>query len=210
MFQAPTHLTNARRLFDCVSSSVYRSPYFRTVLNADGRVNTVCAFFTFFPHTSFYNLTHLCIPFFSFLWFLPFFSSYFSFIPIFTRTSSIAQFYSSVNFIRRNYLLVCFSFHSFQSSRNVRLLTTHIPRYSPRVVVIMLILSTSGWCPLNVISSKISVFLSTDSQSIGSLTFKSHVLVFALFSPLITVAVMKRKRSLNDFFHVQIKASSII
>ena len=210
MFQASTHLTNARRLFDCVSSSVYRSPYFRTVLNADGRVNTVCAFFTFFPHTSFYNLTHLCIPFFSFLWFLPFFYIVlFLYSHLYAHLFHRPQFYSSVNFIRRNYLLVCFSFHSFQSSRNVRLLTTHIPRYSPRVVVIMLILSTSGWCPLNVISSKISVFLSTDSQSIGSLTFNSHVLVFALFSPLITVAVMKRKRSLNDFFNVQIKASII-
>ena len=80
----------------------------------------------------------------------------------------------------------------FFSLRNPRLLTIHIPPYSPRVVVIMLILSTLGWCPLNVISGKISVFLSTDSQSTGSLTFKSHVPVFALLSPLITVAVIKR------------------
>ena len=71
-------------------------------------------------------------------------------------------------------------------------LQSSVPPYSPRVVVIMLILSTLGWCPLNVISGKISVFLSTDSQSTGSLTFKSHVPVFALLSPLITVAVIKR------------------
>ena len=58
---------------------------------------------------------------------------------------------------------VCFSFHSSQSLRNVRLLTTHIPRYSPIVVVIMRIMSTLGWCPLKVISSEISVFLSIDS-----------------------------------------------
>ena len=71
-------------------------------------------------------------------------------------------------------------------------LQSSVPPYSTRVVVIMLILSTLGGCPLNVISGKISVFLSTDSQSTGSLTFKSHVPVFALLSPLITVAIIKR------------------
>ena len=95
------------------------------------------------------------------------------------------------------FLLPFFSFFPFFialffSLRNPRLLTIHIPPYSPRVVVIMLILSTFGWCPLNVISGKISVFLSTDSQSTGPLTFKSHVPVFALLSPLIIVAVIKR------------------
>ena len=96
------------------------------------------------------------------------------------------QLYSSARFIRVSPCLFQFS---SQSSRDVRLPTTHIPPYSPRIVVIMLILSTLGWCPLNVISSKISVSLSTNSQSTGSLTSNSHVPVFALLSPLITVAV---------------------
>ena len=102
------------------------------------------------------------------------------------------------------------------------LLISHKPPYSPRVVVIMLILSTSGWCPLIVIPSKISVFLSTNSQSTGSLGIKSYVLVFSLLSPFIIVAVIKRKSSLqvsapysanfvgNESFNIQIKASSII
>ena len=55
--------------------------------------------------------------------------------------------------------------------------------YSPRIVVIMLILTTLEWCPLNVNSGKISVFLSTYPQSTRSLTFKSHVPVVALLSP---------------------------
>ena len=94
MFQAPAHLTKARHLFDCVSFTVYCSPYCHTVLNADGRVHIVTCvrLFYLFPHTSFYTFSHLRIPlFFSFLWFLPFFfSSQFSFIPIFTRISFIA------------------------------------------------------------------------------------------------------------------------
>ena len=40
MFQAPTHLTNVRRLFDCVSSTFYRFPLCHTVFKADGRVHT--------------------------------------------------------------------------------------------------------------------------------------------------------------------------
>ena len=82
---SPYRLENARRLFDCVSFTVYRSSYCHTVLNADGRVHTVtcivCAFFTFFLtqfFTPFYNCTFLFTAY-----------SFFSFIPIFTRTSFI-------------------------------------------------------------------------------------------------------------------------
>ena len=169
MFQAPASLRKARHPFDCVSFSLS----FSVLPHGFERRRTclycyMCAPF-FFPDTSFYTFSHLRIPFFfSFLWLLPFFfffffSSQFSSFPIFTRTSFIALNFILLRFIGRDYLLVCFSFHSSQSSRNVRLLTTHIPRYSPIVVVIMRILSTLGWCPLKVISSKISVFLSIDS-----------------------------------------------
>ena len=194
MFQAPTHLGNARRLLDRVSSTIYRSPYCHKVLNADGRVDTVYAFFTFFPPTGFTTLSICASLFFSFLSFLPFFSTYYN-SQLLAHFFHRPQLCSSVGFINRDYLLVCFSFHSSQSSRNLRLLTTHIPPYSPKVVVLMFIFSTLEWCPLHVITSKISVFLSTDSQSTGSLSFKFHVPVFSLFSPLITVAVMERKNS---------------
>ena len=40
MIQAPTHLTNVRRLFDCFSSTFYRFPLCHTVFKADGRVHT--------------------------------------------------------------------------------------------------------------------------------------------------------------------------
>ena len=158
MFQAPAYLTKARHLFDCVSFTVYRSPYCHTVLNADGRVHTVTylrLFLSFSSHKFLHLFTFAHPFFFSFLWFLHFFfSSQFSFIPIFTRTSFIALNFILLRSIGRDYLLVCFSFHSSQSSRNVWLLTTHIPRYSPIVVVIMRIMSTLGWCPPKVISSK--------------------------------------------------------
>ena len=171
MFQAPAPLRKARHLFDCVSFTVHRSPYCHTVLNADGRVHTVIRVRLFyrFPHTSFYTFSHLCIPFFLLPLVPYFFFFFFFFIAIFLYSHLYAhlfyrpQLYSSTSFLGRDYLLVCFSFHSSQSSRNVRLLTTHIPRYSPIVVVIMRIMSTLGRCPLKVISSKISVFLSIDS-----------------------------------------------
>ena len=166
MFQTPAYLTKARHLFDCISFTVYCSPYCHTVLNADGRVHTVTCvrlFLSFSSH-KFLHLFTFAHPFFFLLPLVSsFFSLQFSFIPIFTRASFIALNFILLRFIGRDYLLVCFSFHSSQSSRNVWLLTTHIPRYSPRVVVIMLFLSTLGWCPLKVISSEISVFLSIDS-----------------------------------------------
>ena len=119
-------------------------------------------FFTFFL-TQVLHLFTFARPFFS----ASFCSIIFFFIVLFLYSHIYAHFfhrpqlYSSASFIRRDYLPVCYSFRLSQSSRNVRLLTNHIPPYSPRVVVIM----------LNVISNKISVFLWTDSQSTGSLTF---------------------------------------
>ena len=87
MFQAPTHLTNARRLFDCVSSIVYSFSYCHTVLNADRRVH-VAKCVRLFPHTRFYIFAHLRISFFCFLSFL-FFIVLFLY-PMFTRISLIA------------------------------------------------------------------------------------------------------------------------
>ena len=149
MFQAPTHLTNARRLFDYFSSTVYRSPYSHAVLNADGRVHAihVCAFSPFSSH-KFLNIfifSHLFSPS---LGSFPFLIAIFLYSHLYAHFFHRPQLYSSARFINRDYLLVCFSFHSSQSSRNVRLLTTRIPPYSPIVVVIMLILSTLEWCPL--------------------------------------------------------------
>ena len=96
MFQAPVPLRKARHLFDCVSFTVYRSPYCHTVLNADGRVHTVICV------RLFYLFPHICASLFfspssgSFLFFFFFFfSSQFSSIPIFTRTSFI-PFYSHI------------------------------------------------------------------------------------------------------------------
>ena len=179
-----------------ISSSVYHFPYCCTTLNADGRVHTFTCLrlFLLFPHTSFYIFSHLCIPFFYFLLFLLFFYRPFPLSHLCVHLLHRPQLYSSARFIRVSPCLFQFS---SQSSLDVRLPTTHIPPYSPRIVVIMLILSTLGWCPLNVISSKISVFLSTNSQSTGSLTSNSHVPVFALLSPLITVAVTEWKCSLQ-------------
>ena len=153
--------------------------------------------FCLFSSHKFLHLFTFAHPFFL-LPFVPsfFFSVYFSFIPSFRAlvSSPSTLFFCALHLTR---LSPCLFQFSSQSTRNVRLLTTHIPPYSPRIVVIMLILTTLGWCPLNVISSKISAFLSADFQSTGSLAFKSHVPVFALLSPSITVAVKKRKSSLQ-------------
>ena len=150
----------------------------------------VCALFTFLHLFTFAHLFFL-LPFVPSLFFIVLFLYSHFYAHFFHRP----QLYSSTRFIRRDYLLVCFSFHSSQSSRNVRSLA--LPPYFPRVVVIMLILFTLGWCPLSIMSSKILVFLSIHSQSTGGLNFKSHLPVFALLDPLITVAAIKRKSSLQ-------------
>ena len=193
MIQALAYLANARCFFDCISSTAYRSPYSHTVLNADGRIHAVTCV-RFFLSFSLYKFLHL----------LTFAHLFFSALPFF----NVLFLYPILTFIALNFILLRASidatislsvslFDSSQSSRNVRLLTTHIPPYSPRVVVIMLIMSTLGWCYLDVVYSKISVFFSIDSLSTGSLTVKSRVVVFSFLSPLITVAVIKRKSSLQ-------------
>ena len=184
----------------------------------------MCAtFFTFF-FTQVFAPFHICASLFScfLLFVLSFFYSTFPLSHLYAHFCHCPQHFFFARFNRCDYPPVSFSFHSSQSSRNLRLLTTHIPPYSPRVVVIVLILSTLGWRPLNVIISKISVFLSTDSQSTGSLTLKSHVPVFALLSPFIAVAVIKWNSSLqvsatwsvhfvgNESCNVHIKNYSII
>ena len=123
----------------------------------------VCAFLPFFL-TQVFTPFHICASLFS-ASFCSFFlfSLQFSFIPSFRAlvSSPSTLFFCALHLMR---LSPCLFQFSSQSSRNVRLLTTYIPPYSPRIVVIMLILTTLGWCPLNVISSKISAFLSADFQ----------------------------------------------
>lgn len=58
----PSHWTNARRPFDCISSNVYFSPLRHTGLNADWRVYTFyisAPFFTFFL-TQVFIIFHIC------------------------------------------------------------------------------------------------------------------------------------------------------
>ena len=92
-------------LFHCLSFSVLH-----TVLNADGRVHTVTCVRLFLSFSS-----HLRIPFFSpssgsFLFF--FFISIFLYSYIYAHLFYLPQLYSSTSFLGRDYLLVCFSFHS--------------------------------------------------------------------------------------------------
>ena len=118
----------------------------------------VCAFLPFFL-TQVFTPFHICASLFSASFCSSFlFSLQFSFIPSFRAlvSSSSTLFFCALHLMR---LSPCLFQFSSQSSRNVRLLTTYIPPYSSRIVVIMLILTTLGWCPLNVISSKISAFL---------------------------------------------------
>ena len=60
MFQAPVPLSKARHPLDCVSFTVYRSPYCHTVLNADGRVHTVTCVRLFFFLTQVFTPFHIC------------------------------------------------------------------------------------------------------------------------------------------------------
>ena len=123
MFQAHTHLTNSCRLFDCISSTAYRSPFCHTVLNANGRVYTVTClrFFYLFSHTS-STPFHICASLFS----PSFCSIIFFFIVLFLYSHFYAHFfhrpqlYSSTRFIRRDHLLACllqFSFVSILAQR---------------------------------------------------------------------------------------------
>ena len=84
----PTHLTNACRLFDCISSFIC-SPYCHMVLNADERVHSVTCVRLFYLFSS-----HKILHFFTYahhFFLLPslFFIVLFLY-PIFTRTPFIA------------------------------------------------------------------------------------------------------------------------
>ena len=88
---SPHRFKNACCLFNCVSSTVYHSPYCYTVLNGFWTWTFICLrFFAFFPHTSFYAFSHLRIPFFCFLLFLLFIFITVFLYPIFPRTCFIA------------------------------------------------------------------------------------------------------------------------
>ena len=162
---SPHRFKNACCLFNCVSSTVYHSPYCYTVLNGfwTSIYLYVRAFLPFFL-TQVFTPFHICASLFSASFCSSFlFSLQFSFIPSFRAlvSSPSTLFFCALHLMR---LSPCLFQFSSQSSRNLRLLTTYIPPNSPRIVVIMLILTTLGWCPLNVISSKISAFLSADFQ----------------------------------------------
>ena len=102
--------------------TVLRSP----ILNAGRTLLPVCALFTFLYLFRFVHLFFL-LPFVPSLFFIVLFLYSHFYAHFFHRP----QLYSSTRFIRRDYLLVCFSFHSSQSSRNVGLLSTHVPPYPP-------------------------------------------------------------------------------
>ena len=92
MFRASTHLTNARRFFNCISSTVYRCPYSHAVLNADGRVYAVtCVHLFYLFLTQVFAPFHFCASlFFCFLLFVLSFFKVLFLYPIFTRTLVIA------------------------------------------------------------------------------------------------------------------------
>ena len=170
MFQAPTYLTNSLYLFHCLSFPILSHGFERQLMCSYCFFYMSALFLPFSSH-KFYTFSHLRVPYFCFLLFHSIF--FHRTFPLFPFLRAVLSSPSTLFFceLRRDYFTVCYSFRLSQSSRNVWLLTAHIPPYSPRGVVIMLILSTIEWCPLKVISNKISVFLSTDSQSTGSLTF---------------------------------------
>ena len=137
-FQAPTYFKNALCLFNCLfhclSFSILLHGFERFL---DVSIHLyVCAFLPFFL-TQVFTPFHICASLFSASFCSSFlFSLQFSFIP---------------------------SFRALVSSPSTLFYHSLLP-YSSRIVVIMLILTTLGWCPLNVISSKISAFLSADFQ----------------------------------------------
>ena len=121
-------------LFHCLSFSILWHGFERFL---DVSIHLyVCAFLPFFL-TQVFTPFHICASLFSASFCSSFlFSLQFSFIP---------------------------SFRALVSSPSTLFYHSLLP-YSSRIVVIMLILTTLGWCPLNVISSKISAFLSADFQ----------------------------------------------
>ena len=139
---SPHRFKNACCLFNCVSSTVYHSPYCYTVLNGFWTCPYIymSALFCLFSSHKFLRLFTFAHPFFSASFCSSFlFSLQFSFIPSFRAlvSSPSTLFFCALHLMR---LSPCLFQFSSQSSRNVRLLTTYIPPYSPRIVVIMLIL----------------------------------------------------------------------
>ena len=107
----PTHLTNACRLFDCISSFIC-SPYCHMVLNADERVHSVTCVRLFLPFflTQDFTLFHICASLFSPSF--PFFYRTFPLSHLYPHFFHRPQLNYFARFIRRDHLLVCISFHS--------------------------------------------------------------------------------------------------
>ena len=91
-FQAPTRFKNARCLFNCVSSTVYHSPYFYTVFNGFWTCPYIymSALFYLFSSHKFLRLFTFAHPFFCFLLFFLFIFITVFLYPIFPRTCFIA------------------------------------------------------------------------------------------------------------------------
>ena len=91
-FQAPTRFKNARCLFNCVSSTVYHSPYCYTVLNGFWTCPYIymSALFCVFSSHKFLRLFTFAHPFFLLPFVLPFYFHYSFPYPIFPRTCFIA------------------------------------------------------------------------------------------------------------------------
>ena len=105
MIQALAYLANARCLFDCISSTAYRSPFSHTVLNADGRIHAVTCVRLFFSF-SLYKFLHL-LTFAHFFFLRPsFFQRTF---PLSHLNFHRPKLHSSARFNRRDHLLVCFT-----------------------------------------------------------------------------------------------------
>ena len=143
------------------------------------------------PHISFYTFSHLCIAFFSFLWFLSFLYRTFP-IPslhvllssalnfIFLGASFDATISLSVSvFIRLNPRVTS---GFFQLMYLLTPLLSPPPPPTQSSCYHAYFLSALGWCPLDVISSEISVFLSIDSRStgVGCRCFLSSILSLQL------------------------------
>ena len=111
---SPHPLKKARRLLDCISSTVYRFLYCHTVLNFDGRVHTVTCrrLFHLFPHTSFYTFSHLRILFSASFCSFPVF-----FLYTFPLFSPPALFFSALHWTRLSPCLFQFSFVSTLAQR---------------------------------------------------------------------------------------------
>ena len=110
---SPHRFKTARCLFNCVSSTVYHSPYCYTVLNGFWTCPYIymSARFCLFSSHKFWRLFTFAHPFFL-LPFVPPFYFHYSF-PLSHLSAHLfhrPQLYSSARFIWCDYLLACFSF----------------------------------------------------------------------------------------------------